>query len=710
MPLVLHLLARSRYRTVDWGGMMFLRGRDWRRDQAARVKQWVLLGVRMLMVGCLAVALSRPVVKGRWSGSGQGGRTTAVIVLDRSFSMSYEEAGRSRLDKAKAAVLQVLASLRSGDEVSLVLLGEQVEVRYSEPTGNLQVVAREVAEVQASGGKADIAGGLAAAREILEHPSRANRELYVVCDRQAVSWRGLEGETGIGKWLKGGRGVTRFYVMGVGGEDVENVAVESVVLGESPAVRGRLTDVEVKLRNYGGVARVGMEMVVSVVVPSDGPKASGDAGRELKRVSVSVVGGGVATVRVPVVFEEVGSHVVTAWLKGGGLEADNRCSAVVDVIEPISVLILSGEESVEEVRRESFFLKLALMPYQTALKKGGDPAVVTVRRMEEWGKVDLGKYQVVVLANVREVSAEQGRALEQRVYEGGGLIIGPGNLSRVENYNEVLYRNGMGVMPGKLSAAVAADGSKATTLLGLDLSHPIFGYRRGGDPLPGAVVGRYFPALPRSADARVLGEYGSGEPFLIEGPRGKGRVLLVTTPLDADWSTLPLQAFFLPFVQSAVRYAGGGVGAVRVLMPGQAMVVNFEEGLSDRKVRVWKDDEAARVLTAGAGRNGVTYEETHRAGVYRVEAMVKGVGRRVLHYVVGPSREESDLAALREADWEGLKRALGFELVDVTGEGVTAQLSREREGRELWLYLLVGVMLLGVGELWLARRWTREVG
>jgi len=132
--------------------------------------------------------------------------------------------------------------------------------------------------------------------------------------------------------------------------------------------------------------------------------------------------------------------------------------------------------------------------------------------------------------------------------------------------------------------------------------------------------------------------------------------------------------------------------------------------LADRKVKVWKDDEAPKVLMVSAGRNGVMYEETHRAGVYRVEANVKGVGKRVVHYVVQTPREESDLAVLGGADWERLKRGLGFEVVDVSGGAVTGRLSNEREGQELWLYLLAGVMVLGVGEMWLARRWSREVG
>ena len=48
-----------------------------------------------------------------------------------------------------------------------------------------ETVAGDVAEMEVSSGASDMARALEEARRILEHPSRINRELYVVSDRQA---------------------------------------------------------------------------------------------------------------------------------------------------------------------------------------------------------------------------------------------------------------------------------------------------------------------------------------------------------------------------------------------------------------------------------------------------------------------------------------------------------------------------------------------
>ena len=45
LPLVVHLLSRSRYRTVDWGAMIFLQGAEARVLQRAARKAAAIVGM-----------------------------------------------------------------------------------------------------------------------------------------------------------------------------------------------------------------------------------------------------------------------------------------------------------------------------------------------------------------------------------------------------------------------------------------------------------------------------------------------------------------------------------------------------------------------------------------------------------------------------------------------------------------------------------------
>jgi hypothetical protein len=709
IPLVLHLLARARHQTLDWGAMMFLADLDPRQSRSSRLKQWTLLGMRMLLVAVLAMALARPVVSRRWGGAAAAQRTTAVIILDRSASLGYEEAGRSRFEKAREAALQVLAGLRRDDQVSLVLLGEQVEVRHAEPTGDLQAVAREVAELQVSGGAADLARGLAAARGILDDPACLDRELYVITDCQAANWAHADPGGAFAQWVANPRLPTRFYVIPVGGAQSDNLAVESVELAEGLAIRGQSNDALVRVRNHSSQPQAGVELRVSVLPPVDAGRLSGEFGQRLPPTTVTIGAGQTATVRVSgVVFQHAGSNLLTAELRSPGLEADNRAHLAVDVVEPIRTLIVSGDERADPVRRESYFLNLALAPFKTVGRKG-DPAAVTIIGPESLPG-PLNEHAVIVLANVPQVSAETARALEQRVYEGAGLIICPGGLTRVDNYNALLYRDGGGLLPARLSPAVGGDGSRATSILGMELGHPVFRFRRGGDPLPSAVIGRYFPATPRPADADVLAEYATGEPMLIEGARGRGRVLLLTTPLDADWNTLPLSPFYLPFIQSLVRHAHPAPPVKRNLAPGERIAAAFPQPLADLVL----DEKPVRDQLSADGLQ-LRYDQTHRPGVYRLAYRTRAErargdhGWNLSYYVVRREPRESDLTPMSEEQWASRQQALGFERLEPGGgEGVELSrlLAEQRAGRELWLTLLLAAFGLALGEIALARFWT----
>ena len=123
VPFVLHLLSRARYRDVDWGAMMFLQGADVRRNQSARFTQILLLFMRSAAIALLAVALARPVIRGKWVGQESETKMTAVLLLDCSASMGFDENGRTRFQMAQSAARQIIRGLRQGDRVALILMG-----------------------------------------------------------------------------------------------------------------------------------------------------------------------------------------------------------------------------------------------------------------------------------------------------------------------------------------------------------------------------------------------------------------------------------------------------------------------------------------------------------------------------------------------------------------------------------------------------------
>jgi hypothetical protein len=128
VPLVIHLLNRRRYRRVPWAAMEFLLRAYKQNRRRLRLENLLLLLLRCALPVLLALAVARPRFESAPLGMGNQGRHH-VLLLDRSYSMAYRDAGGSRpFDRLKqsAGLLLDLVAKRQNEKVSLVLFGGQV--------------------------------------------------------------------------------------------------------------------------------------------------------------------------------------------------------------------------------------------------------------------------------------------------------------------------------------------------------------------------------------------------------------------------------------------------------------------------------------------------------------------------------------------------------------------------------------------------------
>lgn len=800
VPLVLHLLSRARYQSVDWGAMLFLEGMEAREQYSGRINQILLVVIRMALVALVAIALAGPVLQqwspeadsagaalgaadrgqllclggaiacaaaavwmvllfsrpgGNWKSRTRRGallalavaagvgavslgrragawdaeihrlmakqspravrpadgtlhqRIDAAILLDCDPSMNFEENGHTRFDLARGAAKQVLAGLHRGDRVALLLLGRRQSEAEMEPTADLQSVADRIDAARPGRAQADIADGLIKAQDALDREGSVARDLYVVGDRRAANWRDANDYFITHRWPESVRksaAAVRLFIVSVGDADSDNLAVEAISLNNPPAIVAQPADVTVDVHNYGATPRAAVPLTVSV------------NGHVAFDATVSVAAGRVTHVSVPVpgsALVSPGSQFVTAEIRTAGYRDDDRLDAVLDAIEPIKVLVISGDELdnalTGQFRSESDFLSLALAPLRSLHRGGPDPCKVDVVPAERWPEGDLGRYQVVILANVERFTTAQAREIEQYVYGGGGLLVAPGNLSRIENYNEQLWRDGSGILPAELQDATPADGAEATAIVGYDASSPVFHFLRDQPDLTlSSTIGRYFPTESRSSDSRTLAWYTSGAPFLMESRSGRGKVLLMTTSLDADWSTLPLSSFYLPYVQSAARYLAAGTMPSRNLSLGEPIEATFDDPAEDRATIEMPNGEARQIAMTHFGATAdLHFADTQEPGIYRVRVRER-TGERTLLFAVRLPAEQSDLTQLTDTRWDELERGLHLRRIDSSDRAIATVVAGAREGYDLWPWALGAAMLLAAAELGLARLWSGE--
>jgi hypothetical protein len=712
VPVVIHLLGRARYRTIDWGAMMFITAGEPRWRDGAKLREWALLLVRVAAVAMLAIALARPLAGAAGQGTGTStssnisasgitiaspdSRVAAAIVVDCSASMAYEDVGGSRMERAASATLQILSTLRRGDRAAIIIAGTpQDSTTPPQMTGDLQSLATRVTELKPAPGVADLAESISTAASLLDRQDRFSRQLYVVCDRQAASWRYV----GPDLFAPARNHITpsRFIVVPVGGEETDNLSIESIGLINPPAVRGCPAQVSVRVRNHGVVPRTGVPLLLRL------------AGKDVFTETLNIAADEARTIVATLHFDTPGANVLTAELSGAGPNLDDRRSYIVEVSSPLKVLIVRGGDD------DATMLKAALAPHASAGREGDDLATATVVPASQWDATKLADYSVVILHDVPAPTAAQSAALEQYVYAGGGLLIAPGPAAQIDAYNQRLYHDESGLLPAMLGEPLAPESEFSIDPGTLDTTHPLFRFLAEHPGLVATMTGeRFMPTQRLTAAAHVLASYDAagGGAFLIESAYGRGRVALVTSSLAASWSNLPLTNLYLPLVQSTVRYLAGANVAERNVPFGQELLANFTPPASGVHGEVTRPDGSHDEcdLTTIAPRTEARYRRTDLPGLYTLRVGPRG-GERSAQFSVAPPSVESDLTPLTPADWKRLEGALGFERIDLAqgiSNNVATAVGSAHGGGEYWLAALTAVMVLLVVELALTRAWAWE--
>ena len=139
LPLAVHWLTRPKPVPMPLSTVRFVREALRQRRARHRLRDFVVLGLRMLAVLLLAWAVSRPLL-GRQPlvTPGESGDAVRVVVLDVSQSLSAEHHGIQLFERARPAAAAYLADA-PGLQANLVLAGAAARPVFDRFSTNFKI-------------------------------------------------------------------------------------------------------------------------------------------------------------------------------------------------------------------------------------------------------------------------------------------------------------------------------------------------------------------------------------------------------------------------------------------------------------------------------------------------------------------------------------------------------------------------------------------
>ncbi|MEO8498947.1 MAG: BatA domain-containing protein, partial [Planctomycetota bacterium] len=172
-----------------WAAMMFLLAANRMSRGYAKLRQWLILLFRMLVVAGLVFAISRPLASG-WLGITAGGRAdTTIILLDRSPSMQQQGAGGvvSKLTTGRQQLVRALNTLGSSRWV-LIESTTNVPNELESPDALLRLPSAELTSAAA-----DLPAMLQAARDYIVANETDRTEVWICSDLRENDWNAASG-------------------------------------------------------------------------------------------------------------------------------------------------------------------------------------------------------------------------------------------------------------------------------------------------------------------------------------------------------------------------------------------------------------------------------------------------------------------------------------------------------------------------------------
>lgn len=697
IPIIIHLINRRRYRTIEWAALDFLLNALQRRTRRIQLQDLLLLLMRVALLALLVLALSRFTVPTNAMKGPSGSGTNIMLILDRSMSMGYQIGGKTRLDAAKQRAYEILEQAQQGSAIAVATLPDSTATRAFFRTFD-PLLARELVErAEVSFEAFEVDQTVRQALEYLRNSELEGWEVYLLSDFQEVDWRNAYQEVaGLSAELSK---LAKFFFVSTNSGQNQNVALTALTLGDALIDTQGVTTFTAQIENKGAFPVEALPVQIKIDGRVSGRKEVSLQPNESKSVWFQ------QRLEPGDAFREI--QVET---QPDGLAGDDVRHLVVRVASGKPVLIIDGNPSIEPVSSESSFLKFALSPDFS--DEEGEfilPFKPFVRTVDTLEASDLVEHECVILANVAALTKGSASLLHKHLSEGGGALVFMGEQVDAYFYNQFILQS-EGKSLGELGNILRDEHVEG----GLKLekpssSHPVFAglLHEDSDMLQVRFSKAFqFKAADSQSYTPIL-NFSSGLPFLAEFSIRRGRMLVFNTTATPDWSTLPLKPLFLPLLYRSIHYAiAGRLDDTRSSNVGEPLIRPLKSAAEGQTFNVRIPGEEGTSIASprpsSAGGYSIRWDRTQRPGFYHMSNAAEGFEDK---FAVNPPAAESSLKPASHADLQRWMPDLGFQFVE-PGAPLSETIGNVRTGHEFWKLALALVILITLSEPFLAARFT----
>jgi hypothetical protein len=665
IPILIHLFNFRRPKRLAFSNLRFVKQVNKQVVRRVRLKQWLLLALRLLALAALVLAFAGPI----WRPSNKIGGSSSVsvvIIVDNSYSMLAGNEGGAYLQQARQLAQEIVRQHPASDEFLLAETGNlRAGSPFRRPSSLLEQLDQPLNATATSTSLADISRQLPRLFQPAQNP---RKRVYVISDFQS--------STVLGDTLKTGELPEGYELVcvPVGGNAQRNLYLSDARFEQLVIER----DKPVKL---------------SVVIHNDSPDPVDNVplrleigGETVAIQSVGLKGNQQQTAELTFSTRKTGWLSGRLFVEDRPNEYDNARFFSFYVPPQAQVLVVEGTTPLPYLR--VFYQEVATQ-FQAVF--------ISERQL---ASIPLEQYRTVVLAGVTDISTGMAQRLNSWVNEGGGLMVfaGPDANGMNTLYSELNV--------GKFTAWKGLQ--QPLTLRKPDLQAPLFQgvFRAGeGTELDLPIVKAYQSFQPANGIQSTVLALASGEPLVHESRIGLGQLYTFTTLPDPSTTDWPLRTSFAPVLFRATLLLSNAVRAEF----GQVL-----NSANPKRVRAGGQDILRLLPETNALQGEVIPEQVRQGGSVQLQfdkvALLPGtyklMQRDSLLERVAFNLPEAESRLATPEDLSAALIANGVEGAEIMRGKLNLLRQKVQEGRSglpFWKYFLLFAILCVLGEVAVSR-------
>ncbi len=670
IPILIHLLNFRKLKKVEFSTLAFLKELQKSKIKKIKIKQWLLLFLRTLLIILLVLAFARPTLEGtNIIGPSSSAKSSTVFVLDNSLSMTYVTDKGSNFNQSKKIIKDIINKIDDGNDFYFITTSDSIKNTTSK-TNALQILE----ELQLSQITKPFSKVIESAKNILVKSQNINKEIFVFSDFQKSTFS--QKNDSLQKTLDDN---IKVYSFDLSADNPENYSVSNLVLNNSIIEINKPLNFSVDVSNNS--QNQVNDLSVSLLINND----------KVSQQNISLQANQIKLINFETTLNSPGLIETKVELEDDNIIEDNICYLNFEVLEQIKILLLY------ETPNDIQFLNSAI---NSASSSGRFD--VTQKPLNNISFIALNNFDIVFLATSGNIEPN---LISNYLSFGGKVVLFPNSNPDLNKLNNLLRKINLPLAQKIIS--IENTNLNFAEFGFVDFSHPLFQSlfpNKNKQQIESPNIYKYLKSNAQQKIKTII-KLNDENLFLGESEFNKGKIIFFNSSPDIQSGNFPIKSIFAPLITRIILY-------LTTNQSDKYFFVGDVISLETKKYKfpildIFTPSGNEKINVQKINKEVINFTETKSAGIYKFLSNNKLADFASVNLIP----QESDLRKIEVDSLNNFYKKMfdqNFSIVNLN-EDYLNKITKARFGTELWKLFLLLSFLIALIEMFVARSSKKDL-